>query len=235
MVFVQHVAFVLIVGLFAWHQRRVLAFLIELAVRNWAIGAEIVLLLAIVYGAFGSYGVPELFWDDSTLTVGIAAFSAMVFLELAWFAIYLVDYTRPNRRRQRRLEWSRLEPIVMDSGLQRFLTMPTQNVAPHGQVGWFLLIACLPGLFLLALPAFLPAIRPSSDPRVVEWTWLAGLVLGGAGSTDSPRTPADLILHPPASILAWQTPGTRPNQYVSPPAGHLALLARIGLSGDPDR
>ena len=66
----------------------------------------------------------------------------------------------------------------MESGLQRFLTMPTQNVAPHGEVGWFLLIACLPGLFLLAVPAFLPAIRPSSDPRVVEWTWLAGLVLG---------------------------------------------------------
>ena len=75
MVFVQHVAFVLVVGLFAWHQRRLLAFLIKLAVHNWAIGAEIVLLLAIVYGALGSYGVPELFSDDSTLTVGIAAFT----------------------------------------------------------------------------------------------------------------------------------------------------------------
>ena len=71
---VQHVAFLIIMTLFFWHQRRVLVFLVKLAVRNWAIGAEIVLLLAIIYGAFGSYGVPELFWDDSTLTVGIAAF-----------------------------------------------------------------------------------------------------------------------------------------------------------------
>ena len=56
--------------------------------------------------------------------------------------------------------------------------MPTQDVSPRWQLGWFLAIACLPGLFLLALLAFLPAVRPSSDPRVVEWTWLAGLVLG---------------------------------------------------------
>ena len=52
--------------------------------------------------------------------------------------------------------------------------MPTHDVSPRWQLGWFLAIACLPGLFLLALPA----VRPSSDPRVVEWTWLAGLVLG---------------------------------------------------------
>ena len=52
-------------GLFGWHQRRVLPALISLAGRNWIIGGEIVLLLAIVYGAFGSFGVPELFWDDS--------------------------------------------------------------------------------------------------------------------------------------------------------------------------
>ena len=175
---VQHVAFVLMVGLFAWHQRRVLAFLIKLAVRNWVIGAEIVLLLAIVYGAFGSFGVPELFWDDSTITVGVAGFSAMLFLELAWLAIYLVDYSRPTRSEHRRLEWNWVEPFVVDSGLPRLLRMPTQDVSPRWQLGWFLAIACLPGLFLLALPAFLPAVRPSSDPRVVEWTWLAGLVLG---------------------------------------------------------
>ncbi len=228
--FVQHVAFLIIMTLFVWHQRRVLAFLVKLAVRNWAIGAEIVLLLAIVYGAFGSYGVPELFWDDSTLTVGIAAFSAMVFLELAWFAIYLVDYTRPNRRRQRRLEWSRLEPIVMDSGLQRFLTMPTQNVAPHSQVGWFLLIACLPGLFLLAVPAFLPAIRPSSDPRVVEWTWLAGLAMGAL-------VPSILLLTRPMSSLigklrSWlgkpQAPD-RTNTFLHRPGVLLFLLASVYL------
>jgi hypothetical protein len=177
---VQHVAFVLMVGLFAWHQRRVLAFLIKLAVRNWVIGAEIVLLLAIVYGAFGSFGVPELFWDDSTITVGVAGFSAMVFLELAWLAIYLVDYSRPTRSQNRRLEWNQVEPFVMDSGLLRLLRMPTQDVSPRWQLGWFLAIACLPGLFLLALPAFLPVIRPSSDPRLVEWTWLAGLLLAVA-------------------------------------------------------
>ena len=45
MAFVRHVAFLLIVGLFAWHQRRVL---IKLAGRNGPIGAEIMLLLAIV-------------------------------------------------------------------------------------------------------------------------------------------------------------------------------------------
>ena len=28
----------------------------------------------------------------------------MVFLELAWFAIYLVDYSRPTRSRRRRLK-----------------------------------------------------------------------------------------------------------------------------------
>jgi hypothetical protein len=48
MAFVRHVALLLIVGLFAWHQRRVLPFLIKLAGCNWAIGAEIMLLLAIV-------------------------------------------------------------------------------------------------------------------------------------------------------------------------------------------
>ncbi|MGD0039814.1 MAG: hypothetical protein ABSE84_05225, partial [Isosphaeraceae bacterium] len=85
MVLVQHVAFCVMIGLFAWHQRRVLVFLIKLAGRNWVIGSEIMLLLAIVYGTFGSFGVPELFWDDSTITVGVAGFSAMVFLELAWF------------------------------------------------------------------------------------------------------------------------------------------------------
>ena len=180
MVLVQHVAFFVMVGLFAWHQRRVLVFLIKLAGRNWVIGSEIMLLLAIVYGAFGSFGVPELFWDDSTITVGVAGFSAMVFLELAWLAIYLVDYSRPTRSQHRRLEWNRVEPFVVDSGLPRLLRMPTQDVSPRWQLGWFLAIACLPGLFLLALPAFLPAVRPSSDPRVVEWTWLAGLVLGVA-------------------------------------------------------
>ena len=178
MVLVQHVAFFAMVGLFAWHQRRVLVFLIKLAGRNWVIGSEIMLLLAIVYGALGSFGVPELFWDDSMLTVGVAGFSAMLFLELAWLAIYLVDYSRPTRSQHRRLEWNWVEPFVVDSGLPRLLRMPTQDVSPRWQLGWFLAIACLPGLFLLALPAFLPAVRPSSDPRVVEWTWLAGLVLG---------------------------------------------------------
>ena len=180
MVLLQHVAFFLMVGLFAWHQRRVLVFLIKLAGCNWVIGSEIMLLLAIVYGAFGGFGVPELFWNDSTITVGVAGFSAMLFLELAWFAIYLADYSRPTRSLHRRLEWNQVEPFVVDSGLPRLLRMPTQNVSPLWQLGWFLAIACLPGLFLLALPAFLPAVRPSSDPRVVEWTWLAGLVMGVA-------------------------------------------------------
>src|SRR5208337_4837949 len=99
--------------------------------------------------------------------------SAMVFLELAWFAIYLVDYLRPTRSQRRRLGWNRVEPFVVDSRLPRLLRMPIQDVSPRWQLGWFLAIACLPGLFLLALPAFLPAVRPSSDPRVVEWTWLA--------------------------------------------------------------
>ena len=180
MVLLQHVAFFLMVGLFAWHQRRVLVFLIKLAGCNWVIGSEIMLLLAIVYGAFGGFGVPELFWNDSTITVGVAGFSAMLFLELAWFAIYLADYSRPTRSLHRRLEWNQVEPFVVDSGLPRLLRMPTQNVSPFWQLGWFLAIACLPGLFLLALPAFLPAVRPSSDPRVVEWTWLAGLVMGVA-------------------------------------------------------
>src|SRR5271166_6045155 len=180
MVLLQHLAFFVMVGLFAWHQRRVLVFLIKLAGCNWVIGSEIMLLLAIVYGAFGGFGVPELFWNDSTITVGVAGFSAMLFLELAWFAIYLADYSRPTRSLHRRLEWNQVEPFVVDSGLPRLLRMPTQNVSPLWQLGWFLAIACLPGLFLLALPAFLPAVRPSSDPRVVEWTWLAGLVLGVA-------------------------------------------------------
>ena len=178
MVLLQHLAFFVMVGLFAWHQRRVLVFLIKLAGCNWVIGSEIMLLLAIVYGAFGGFGVPELFWNDSTITVGVAGFSAMLFLELAWCAIYLADYSRPTRSQHRRLEWNRLEPFVVVSGLPRLLRMPTQNVSPLWQLGWFLALACLPGLFLLALPAFLPAVRPSSHPRVVEWTWLAGLVLG---------------------------------------------------------
>ena len=180
MVLLQHLAFFVMVGLFAWHQRRVLVFLIKLAGCNWVISAEIMLLLAIVYGAFGGFGVPELFWNDSTITVGVAGFSAMLFLELAWFAIYLADYSRPTRSLHRRLEWNQVEPFVVDSGLPRLLRMPTQNVSPLWQLGWFLAIACLPGLFLLALPAFLPAVRPSNDPRVVEWTWLAGLVMGVA-------------------------------------------------------
>src|SRR5437588_533797 len=112
-VLLQHLAFLAMVGLFAWHQRRVLIFLLKLGARNWFIGAEIVLLLAIVYGAFGSFGLPELFWDDSLLTLGVAGFSAAVFLALAWFAIYLVDHSRPVRNRARRLAWARLEPIVV--------------------------------------------------------------------------------------------------------------------------
>ena len=223
MVLVQHLAFFVMVGLFAWHQRRVLVFLIKLAGCNWVIGAEIMLLLAIVYGAFGSFGVPELFWNDSTITVGVAGFSAMLFLELAWFAIYLVDYSRPTRSQHRRLEWNQVEPFVVDSGLPRLLRMPTQDVSPRWQLGWFLAIACLPGLFLLALPAFLPAVRPSSDPRVVEWTWLAGLVLGvavppillftrpisffvrqlrkGFGKPMAPDRPSALFQHP--GVLLW--------------------------------
>jgi hypothetical protein len=177
-VLLQHLAFLAMVCLFAWHQRRVLIFLLKLGGRNWFIGAEIVLLLAIVYGAFSSFGLPELFWDDSLLTLGVAGFSAAVFLALAWFAIYLVDHSRPVRNRTRRLAWARLEPIVVESGLPGFSKLPTAGLSPRWQVGWFLAIACLPGWFLLALPAFLPGIRPSSDPRAVEWTWLAGLVLG---------------------------------------------------------
>ncbi|MGA7502466.1 MAG: hypothetical protein WBX00_37695 [Isosphaeraceae bacterium] len=119
MVLLQHVAFFLMVGLFAWHQRRVLVFLIKLAGCNWVVGSEIMLLLAIVYGAFGGFGVPELFWNDSTMTVGVAGFSAMLFLELAWFAIYLADYSRPTRSLHRRLEWNQVEPFVVDSGLPR--------------------------------------------------------------------------------------------------------------------
>src|SRR4051812_8366762 len=63
-VFIQHLAFVAMVGLFALHQRRVLAFLLRLMGNNRIIACEIILLLSIVYGAFGSFGVPELFWDD---------------------------------------------------------------------------------------------------------------------------------------------------------------------------
>ena len=233
MVLVQHVAFFVMVGLFAWHQRRVLVFLIKLAGRNWVIGSEIMLLLAIVYGAFGSFGVPELFWDDSTITVGVAGFSAMVFLELAWVAIYLVDYARPTRSQHRRLEWNRVEPFVVDSGLPRLLRMPIQDVSPRWQLGWFLAIACLPGLFLLALPAFLPAVRPRAIRE--SWNGPGWTGPGCGGPTDSPVHQADLILRPPASKRAWQTHGTRPIGCDSPASGRTAVVAGIGLCGGPDR
>ena len=108
-----------------------LIFLLKLGARNWFIGAEIVLLLAIVYGAFSSFGLPEMFWDDSLLTLGVAGFSAAVFLPLAWFAIYLVDHSRPVRNRARRLAWSRLEPIVVESGLPGFSKLPTAGLSPR--------------------------------------------------------------------------------------------------------
>src|SRR4051794_21564714 len=49
-VLLQHLAFLAMVFLFAWHQRREQIFLLKLAGHNWFIGAAIVLLLAIVYG-----------------------------------------------------------------------------------------------------------------------------------------------------------------------------------------
>ena len=191
---IQHVAFLVMVGLFAWRQRRVLLFLLKLLGNNWIIGGEMVLLLALVYGAFGSFGVPELFWDDSLITVGVAGFSAAVFMAMAWFAIYLVDESRPGRSRNRRLTWDRIEPVVLESGLPALLRLSTQGLSPRWQLGWLIAVASLPGLFLLALPAFLPAIRPSSDPRPVEWTWLAGLALGAA-------VPQVLLAARPISIL----------------------------------
>ncbi len=247
MVLLQHLAFFVMVGLFAWHQRRVLVFLIKLAGCNWVIGAEIMLLLAIVYGAFGGFGVPELFWNDSTITVGVAGFSAMLFLELAWFAIYLADYSRPTRSLHRRLEWNQVEPFVVDSGLPRLLRMPTQNVSPLWQLGWFLAIACLPGLFLLALPAFLPAVRPSSHPRVVEWTWLAGLVLGvlvppillftrpisffvrqlrkGFGKPMAPDRSGALLRH--SGVLLWLLGSVYVAALIADSSGFLAPIADV--------
>ena len=192
--FIQHLAFLVMVGLLAWHQRRVLLFLLRLLGSNLIIAGEIVLLLAIVYGAFGSFGVPELFWDDSPITVGIAGFSAATFLALTWSSIYLVDESRPGRSRSRRLTWDRVEPVVMESGLPALLRLPTQGLSPRWQLGWFIAVTTLPGLFLLALPALLPAIRPSSDPRPVEWTWLAGLALGAV-------VPQVLLVARPISML----------------------------------
>jgi hypothetical protein len=217
---VQHLAFIAMVGLFGWHQRKVLLLLLKLAGRNWLIGGEMVLLLAIVYGAFGSFGVPELFWDDSSVTIGVAGFSASVFLALAWFAIFLVDYWRPQRRRQRRLNWNTIEPIVVESGLPGLLGLPTQGISPRWQLGWFLAVACLPGYFLLALPAFLPTIRPSSDPRLVEWTWLAGLALGAAA-------PQALLAARPISFLVARLPN--PRSRVPPPAGSIAIFQHPGI------
>ena len=234
-VLVQHLAFLAMVGLFAWHQRRVLLFLLRLLGNNWIIACEIVLLLSIVYGAFGSFGVPELFWDDSPITVGVAAFSAAAFLALAWFAIYLVDESRPGRRRSRRLTWDRIEPVVVESGLPALLRLPTQGLSPRWQLGWFLAVATLPGLFLLALPAFLPAIRPSSDPRPVEWTWLAGLALGAA-------VPQVLLAARPISMLLrvirsrrGRAPLPEPIGRDLPASGGLALAARTDLPRRPGR
>jgi hypothetical protein len=197
---VQHFAFCSVVFLFAWHQRRVLGFLLVLAARNWLIGAEIMLVVAIVFGALGSFGVPELFWDESAITTAAAGFSTAAFLALAWFTVYLIDYSRPERSRRRQMEWHQLKSIVEDSGLPAILGVTTTDVSQRGQVGWFLVIACLPGVFLLSLPALLPTIRPSSVVRTVEWTWLAGLILGTAA-------PQALILTRPIAALVWRARG----------------------------
>ncbi|QEH34548.1 hypothetical protein OJF2_30880 [Aquisphaera giovannonii] len=174
----QHMAFTTMVALFAWHQRRVLRFLLGTMARNWLVGAEIVLLVAIVYGAFSSFGVPELFWDDPRLTVAISGFGASAFLALAWYAIYLLDVSRPSRSRRRRLDWDQLEPVMIASGIPSLLRMSTADMSPRRQLGCCLAAAMMPGLFLLALPAFLPAIRPGGELRVVEWPWLVGLAVG---------------------------------------------------------
>ena len=217
---VQHLAFLVMICLFAWHQRRVLLFLVKLLAKNWIIGGEIVFLLAIVYGAFASFGVPELFWDDSLFTVGVAGFSSAVFLGLAWFAIYLVDESRPGRRRNRRLTWDQVGPIVLESGLPSLFRLPTQGLSPRWQLGWFIAVASLPGIFLLALPAFLPAIRPSSDPRPLEWTWLAGLALGAVA-------PQVLLATRPISMLVGLL-RLRPGK-MSAPDRSVAILQHPGI------
>ena len=228
MVVVQHLAFLMILMLAAWHQRRVLRFLLGLMARNRIIGAEIVLLLAVVYGAFESFGVPELFWDESPVTVVVAGFSSAVFMAMAWFAVYLVDFSQPVRSRRRRLEWNRLEPIVAASGLPGLIRIPTSHLGPRGEVGWYLMVACLPGLLLLALPGFLPAIRPSSQLRVVEWPWLLGLALGTVAAQS-------LLITRPISRIAlefgrWRgktIPGDRSRELFRHPGVLLWLLALI--------
>ncbi|WP_165225486.1 patatin-like phospholipase family protein [Aquisphaera insulae] len=174
----QHLAFTAMVALFARHQWRVLLFLLGTMARNWFIGLEIVLLLSIVYGAFSSFGVPELFWDDPPLTVGVAGFGAAAFLSLAWYAIYLLDVSGPSRSRQRRLNWDQLEPVVIASGIPALLRLKTAGLSTRRQFACCLAAAMMPGLFLLALPAFLPAIRPGGTARDLEWPWLVGLAAG---------------------------------------------------------
>ncbi|MGA7500743.1 MAG: hypothetical protein WBX00_28780 [Isosphaeraceae bacterium] len=121
--------------------------------------------------------------------------------------------------------------------------MPTHDVSPRWQLGWFLAIACLPGLFLLALPA----VRPSSDPRVVEWTWLAGLVLGvlvppillftrpisffvrqlrkGFGKPMAPDRSGALLRH--SGVLLWLLGSVYVAALIADSSGFLAPIADV--------
>ena len=93
----------------------------------------------------------------------------------------------------------------------------------------------MPGLFLLALPAFLPGIRPSSDPRAVEWTWLAGLVLGAIVPTSSCSGPSRAAAQQAPSV-AGQIDRSRSGRDGLPVAGRALVEPGCGVrAGAPAR
>ncbi len=141
------------------------------------VAAEMVLVFWLVYGGLASVGMPGLFWSPNSWTMMHAAFSVTVCLYWMLYLLFVRDF-EVHRHQPDRHVWVRLAPVLEASGLPGLLRCKTDGASSVSRLRWFLGYAGLPVLLALAIPAVMPAVRPGDGRVVIEWPWLAGMVLG---------------------------------------------------------
>ena len=140
------------------------------------IGAELILVFWLVHGGMAGMGMPGLFWSEAWQSQMMAACGVAIFCSWMFFLIFVRNFEHYRHEPDLRI-WTRVRPILEQSGLTRLVRRDVENAGPAEQLGWFLVYTGLPLLVLLILPAVLPVERPGNVSRVVDWSWLAGLGL----------------------------------------------------------
>lgn len=151
--------------------------LFQASLSGLLIAAQLALVFWLVYGGMAEIGMPGLFWAPDGWTTLRSAFGVTLFTYWMLYLVFVRDFEVHSHEPDHQV-WTQFRPLLDESGLPAILRRNLDHADGATQIRWFLGYAGLPALLILALPAVLPAIRPSGGHSPIEWPWLSGMALG---------------------------------------------------------